>query len=140
MTPPTKTPNGKDIQLMQHKSDFVRLEVLLEYGGIYLDLDAIPLKSFDRLLKSGYDTILGRQKGGTAAVGLMVAQKNSTLMREFLNEGLRVFDSGWTTHSVNLISRLIYKQEYRDTVLMLDQNSFFPFSYVELNICINLRI
>lgn len=72
---------------MQHKSDFVRLQVLLDYGGMYLDLDAIPLKSFDKLRKAGYDCVFARQKYGNTAVGLMMTKKNNSLMKEFLDEG-----------------------------------------------------
>ena len=88
---PTKTPKGKEIKEFQHKSDFVRLEVLYEFGGIYLDLDAIPLRSFDRLRKCGFDQIFGRQKNDQIAVGLIVTKKNNLFMKEFLIEAYEVF-------------------------------------------------
>lgn len=111
---------------MQHKSDFVRIQALIEYGGIYLDLDAVPLKSFDKLRKSGFSHIFGRQKWNATGVGLLMSKKNTSLMHEFYKQGLEVFNGGWSTHSVDLLSRLIYDPKYEDDVLVLDQNSFFP--------------
>lgn len=40
----------KPVSHYAHKADVVRLQVLQEYGGIYLDLDVISLKSLDHLL------------------------------------------------------------------------------------------
>ena len=49
---------GNAILFTHHKSDVIRAEVLLKYGGIYLDWDVIWLKPVDDLLSAGYDVIL----------------------------------------------------------------------------------
>jgi len=131
VTPLSVTSKGINITMVQHKSDFVRLEALIKYGGIYLDLDAIPLKSFDKLLKSGYNVILGRTIGNYLGVGLMISMPNATLMRDFYEKSLEVFDGKWTTHSVKLLTNMINEPKYTNDILMLDQNSFFPFSWEE---------
>jgi mannosyltransferase OCH1-like enzyme len=42
----------KDIRFIQILSDIVRVELINEYGGIYLDCDTYPLKPFDDKLLS----------------------------------------------------------------------------------------
>lgn len=41
---------GRPVSHYAHRADVVRLEALLEFGGIYLDLDLISLKPVDHLL------------------------------------------------------------------------------------------
>lgn len=47
-------------QLMytQHRSDIIRADVLLKYGGIYCDWDVLWLNPIDDLIGKGYDSIL----------------------------------------------------------------------------------
>ena len=49
--PPTEIFNNK-LNRYAHKADIIRLEKLLEYGGIYLDIDVLTNKSFDDLLNT----------------------------------------------------------------------------------------
>ena len=56
--PPTEI-FGKPITQQAHKSDVIRLQVLLEYGGIYVDTDTIFVKSFKPLLDNKF--VLGQQ-------------------------------------------------------------------------------
>lgn len=128
------SPSWIAVTKMQHKSDFIRLEQLIEHGGIYLDLDAIPLKSFDKLRRSGFDCIVARQANLDVGVGLLVTKKNTTMMRDFLQKALQGFDGSWAGHSVGLLTQLIYNPAYADDVLSLDQHAFFPLSY---GICFN---
>jgi drug/metabolite transporter superfamily protein YnfA len=44
--------------MMSHRSDIIRADILLKYGGIYSDWDVIWLKPIDELISKGYDTIL----------------------------------------------------------------------------------
>ena len=43
---------GKNIRVIQLLSDILRLELLNTYGGIYVDCDTYPVKSFDEQLLS----------------------------------------------------------------------------------------
>lgn len=52
---------GNPVTHYAHKADIVRLEILMEYGGIYLDMDVISLKSFDDLLTGEHDMIMGQE-------------------------------------------------------------------------------
>jgi hypothetical protein len=41
---------GNELCCVAHKADILRLEILNQIGGIYLDIDTITVKSFDELL------------------------------------------------------------------------------------------
>ena len=53
--PPTHF-NGVELTSFQYKADVKRLEILIQEGGIYMDIDVISLKPFDNLLNNSYDT------------------------------------------------------------------------------------
>ena len=44
VTPPTSI-FGQTVRKFQHQADVVRLELLLQFGGVYLDLDVLLLRS-----------------------------------------------------------------------------------------------
>ena len=147
---------GHTIEKVEHRSDFVRLEELIQSGGMYplltpsislpylryLDLDAIPLKSFDNLLKTPFECVFGQQLSynhnysrlSTVSVlislvkmgsGLFLAKPNSTVLKEWLRQSSEVFDSKWNTHSIDLLSTI--SRVYADDVLVLPQPAFFPY-------------
>ncbi|WP_414457740.1 glycosyltransferase family 32 protein, partial [Klebsiella pneumoniae] len=65
-----------------HVSDFVRLDVLYKYGGIYLDTDVEIVKVFDDLLS--FDLFVGFMwpcNLGTAVIG---ASKGNDVIRDLL--------------------------------------------------------
>ncbi|KAJ2968066.1 hypothetical protein NUW58_g10305 [Xylaria curta] len=65
-----------------HVSDVLRLKLLQEEGGIYLDTDAFGLRPFTDLLRSPRDIIMGHEGGNRAGLcnAIMVARKNSTFI------------------------------------------------------------
>jgi mannosyltransferase OCH1-like enzyme len=103
-----------------HKADILRLEILLEHGGIYLDIDTFVLRPFaDRhtgLDLMQYDTVLGmearalevahgprsddemRPKGLCNAV--IVARPGADFLQLWLQSYDTFRDSKWTEHSV----------------------------------------
>ena len=54
-----KTIFGRTIVYSEHKSDIVRLEVIMKYGGVYHDLDVIIVGSLDPLFC--YETTMGEE-------------------------------------------------------------------------------
>lgn len=64
-------------------SDYVRLKVLYDYGGIYLDTDVEVFKSFNDLLEN--DSIWGFEEANYVATSTIGAQKGNELIGEFLN-------------------------------------------------------
>ena len=71
---------------MEHKADFLRISVLQEYGGVYLDVDAVPLRDITDLRQSGFANVLGgavalsQRHSGYINNGVMISRPHSTLM------------------------------------------------------------
>ena len=60
---------GNALDHFAHKSDVVRLQMLIKHGGIYLDLDVLALKSFDALLQN--DFVSGSRRREYVSVTLL---------------------------------------------------------------------
>lgn len=55
--PPTHI-HGQKLANMHHRGDIAKIEVLVEYGGIYLDYDVIVVNNLNPLRR--YDVTLGK--------------------------------------------------------------------------------
>lgn len=65
-------------------SDYVRLFVLFNYGGIYMDTDVQVLKPFDKLLElNGFIGFEDEELVSTAVIG---TKMNNSLIKEWLDE------------------------------------------------------
>lgn len=65
------------VLLNEHMGDVNRMEILLRYGGIYLDLDAIVLQPFDPLLYV-YNAYIAAESDYGLNNGIMVARRCSS--------------------------------------------------------------
>ena len=66
------------------QSDILRLLALYKYGGIYIDTDMMPLKSFDPLLNDPR-LFIGLRSGKSFANGVIGCQKNDYAIQEALD-------------------------------------------------------
>lgn len=64
-------------------SDYVRVWVLFNYGGIYLDTDYELIETVDGYLN--YDAFMGVENSEYIGIAIMGAQKGNWLMGEMLN-------------------------------------------------------
>lgn len=105
---------GNKLIHVAHKADILRLNVLLESGGIYLDLDTICKKPFRPLLNNKF--VIGRQ-GKWRKMGLcnavMMSEKGSGFVKIWIDE-YKTFrskgkDKYWAEHSVK-IPMLLFKK------------------------------
>jgi hypothetical protein len=144
---------GRPLYHVAHKADVLRLLILKEYGGIYIDLDSICVKPLQEFF--GYSFVIGqeqkpeyipknrRQKYKYAIrnylhlndtnniTGLcnavLLSEKNS----EFVNLWLDTYstfrskgcDKYWNEHSVRMPQKLAEK--YPDKVTILDPYAFY---------------
>jgi SAM-dependent methyltransferase len=119
---------GRPLQHVAHQSDVVRLQKLIEYGGIYMDADVFVHRSFDDLLKNS--TVLGQEGEGAEhgmANAVILAEPNAPFLRRWLAE-YRSFrsngrDEYWNEHSVQLPVRLA--KAYPDEITVLSPKAFF---------------
>ena len=114
-----------------HRTDIARLEVLDRYGGIYLDLDVLVLKSFDDLLSNPEqaEAIMAWENQQYQAIcnAVILAPVHSRFLRR-VHQSYQSFNSScWACHSVLLIGQLatIYSRE----VQILPSNAFFAPSW-----------
>ena len=103
---------GNKIMVAEHQSDVVRLEVLMKYGGIYLDLDVIVLKSFDPILRSA--TTMGLERTGWLDNGIILSKADSPFLKILYNSYRSFNDYQWAEHSVRVLARLV--QEHPDLI------------------------
>lgn len=127
--PPTEI-FGISITQQAHKSDVIRLQVLLEYGGIYVDTDTIFVKSFKELLNNKF--VLGQQNVNGAeglCPAVILSEKNSIFGQYWLAGFKETFGGGppgsdtWCTHSVHLPLHL--SRQLPDHITVLDHLAFF---------------
>ena len=127
--PPTEI-FDKPITQPAHKSDVIRLQVLIQEGGIYADTDIIFLKSFQPLLDNEF--VMGQQ-GVNGNEGLcpatMLGAPNSRFAKQWLAGFQTTFEGGppgsptWCTHSVSYPRWLA--QQMNDGITLVDHEAFF---------------
>ena len=119
---------GNPLIHVAHRSDVLRLQKLIERGGIYLDTDVFVHRDFDDLLNNS--VVLG-QEGVDGEVGLanavILAEPNAPFLRRWFDE-YRSFrskgnDEFWNEHSVVLPKKLA--REYPDEITILPHTAFF---------------
>jgi 2-polyprenyl-3-methyl-5-hydroxy-6-metoxy-1,4-benzoquinol methylase len=124
---------GNPVTHFAHKADVIRLQALIEHGGVYLDMDTICQRSFEPILCG--KTVLGiesaqpgiAQWDSNAAIGLcnatMIAPPGAEFLKIWLDQ-YRSFDgTKWNEHSVILPVRLA--RQYPDLVRVEPPESFF---------------
>ncbi len=121
-------------------SDYVRLKVLYDYGGIYLDTDVEVFKSFNDLLEN--DSIWGFEEANYVATSTIGAQKGNELIGEFLDlykNSIFIDKFGKLNQTTNvlIITELLYQKgikmngEYQqiDKISIYPREYFSPYDY-----------
>lgn len=113
-----------------HKSDVIRLQILIENGGIYTDCDTIFVKPFNSLLNN--KCVMGQQNiNGSEGLcpAVIMALPNSIFCKTWLYEFKNYFKGGppgsdtWCTHSVYLPK--ILSTTLKNEITILDHERFF---------------
>lgn len=117
-------------------SDYARLKVLYDYGGIYMDTDVEVCKSFGDLL--GYNAWLGFEAGNQIQTGVIASCKKNKWIENLLdfykskhfNRQNGTYD---TTTNVTTITR-ITKDKYNINLnnkfqVFGENNALFPFEF-----------
>ena len=112
-----------------HRADVVRLQKLLEIGGIYLDPDVFVHRSFDDLLT--HSAVLGEQRFDGKISGLcnavILAEQQSPFLKRWFSEyksfRSRGWDEYWDEHSVRVPYRLA--KQFPQQVTILPYDAFF---------------
>lgn len=73
-------------------SDFVRLQVLVKYGGIYLDTDMLFIKPFDPKILN-YSFFVGMENSHSISAGIVGCEPENEFLRNSLNYYLNLDSS-----------------------------------------------
>lgn len=95
---------NRTVTVPEHQSDVARLELLAEYGGLYLDLDVIVVRSLDSLLH--HEVTLGAETPDMLGSGLILARRNSSFIAQWRATYSSFDDREWNYHSVVIPMRL----------------------------------
>lgn len=133
--------NKHYVQYFQHKADYIRLNILKEMGGIYLDTDLILLRNLDKFLNQRYVMCYERPDTDKPNTHFLC---NAVIMcepnNELVNEWIHIYDNSWGEdfigwwmgHSVIVPSYLRKKYNYMMTIL--PNFTFYPFLWNDLSI------
>jgi hypothetical protein len=115
-----------------HKSDIVRMLVLHEIGGLYLDCDTITLRSMDDLW--GHDYVMGVQQTIATAMGgfcnaIMISKRHSAFGAYWIDQYKSFNSKGrdlhWDFHSVKL-PMYLYSVRSEGVRVLPHDKWFFP--------------
>jgi len=118
--------HGRELVHPAHRADVVRLEALIDHGGVYIDADVWCLKPFASIEHRGF--WMGRQG---PSYGLCNATMGGTKGSPFAKRWLAEYatfrsrgrDQYWDEHSVRLPLKLARK--HRDEITIFPQSYFF---------------
>lgn len=128
--------NNQSIVYKEHISDYLRLNILSNFGGVYIDTDTICISPFDDLLNNM--CVLGMECGShdinnpLEMIGLCNAAILSIPNSEFIRIWIENYTtnyqaSDWNYNSVRLPYQL--SQKYPSLITILPQNAFFKYSW-----------
>ncbi|MCJ1318034.1 hypothetical protein MMC15_003361 [Xylographa vitiligo] len=108
-----------------HRADLLRLQILREEGGIYMDLDVFALRPLDTILRCQKDIIMGHEGGNRAGLAnaLIVARKGSTFVDRWIDTYDNFSTQEWNYHSVTLPKRLALR--FPEEICTLSPVAFF---------------
>ena len=119
--------NGIKVERPQAKSDFVRWRELYDKGGIYLDFDVYALRDVKILRETGFNAIVGREIRGSINTGVVMTKKHSKLAALMDKYQYKVFNGGYVTHAVKLLTPLAERLVWSPReVLILDSKAWAP--------------
>jgi len=118
---------GRRIHHFAHRADVLRLMVLKEHGGIYLDIDTLCLRPFTPLL--GHRCVMAWQGSRGLCNAVILSEPDGEFVRAWL-DSFRSFrsvgkDQFWDEHAVVVPGRLARERRLRPQVTTLDHRAFF---------------
>lgn len=126
--PPTEI-FGRPLLHVAHQTGVIRLQVLIEEGGIYMDVDTISKKPFTNLLH--HSCVLGVQGYPNGVVeglcdGVILAEKGSEFLQHWLlsykSHRSKGRDQYWAEHAVHMPYKL--SQQYPHLLHIEPYSSF----------------
>ncbi|EGX90197.1 glycosyl transferase [Cordyceps militaris CM01] len=132
---PTHAANGVRIAGMEHRSDFVRVQAVHDFGGVYIDMDVHALRNLAPLRDAGYGAVAGRQTDGWLNSGTFMSAKQGRLVARWRERMHAAYDGRWTTHSNVALTRVTAELAAAEpcAVLALRPAAFAPVGWRSFN-------
>lgn len=119
-----------------HLADFIRVEKLLERGGVYADIDTLFVRKYpDYLFEK--DFVLGRepsiQSSTTGKIekslcnAVILSKKGAAFGEKWLRQMAESYDGSWSYHSTILPQKL--SEEYSNEIYVVPQHYFYKITY-----------
>ena len=116
----------KEIKKTAHKADWVRMNILYNKGGVYLDIDTICVKPWKYLLKE--NIVLGTEVPDGICNAIMFTEPKSKFFKLWLDKYESHFNpDGWREASIILPE--ILSKEYPNLVTLKEPDVFFLPNY-----------
>lgn len=118
-----------------HVSDFIRLRVLHEQGGVYADMDTLFVAPPPAAL-FGESCVMGRERvdvgapsspEGSLCNALIMAEPGSPFIQTWIERMPGAFDGSWSNHSTFLPYRL--SREFPHWIRVEPENRFFALDW-----------
>ncbi len=121
-----------DIKKWAFVSDYVRLQVLYNHGGIYLDTDMLVVKSINDLLHD--ELFLGAENEKYIAAGIIGSQKGNEFIRQCIKEyDLINFNNEVMAIAIPKIITNLFKSKYDvisfESLLAINNCTIYPKNY-----------
>lgn len=112
---------------VQHKADILRMQIMLNEGGMYMDSDVIPLRSWGSL-RNFSNLVMGKEGEYGLCNAVMLGAANTTFINRWWAE-YATFDpeKQWAYHSVSLPKQL--QGAHPSEVTVLSPTAFFTPSF-----------
>jgi hypothetical protein len=124
--------NGRWVEKVEAKSDFVRWEMVDQMGGLYIDWDVLVLRNLRIFREASFNCIVGRQPAAPGERGLInsgtfMCRPRSALSSIMRKQQYVAFDGGWITHAVHLVTAVAERLvKAPGEVLILDEKAMAP--------------
>jgi len=118
---PPKEIFGNPIFHHAHMADVLRLQILLEKGGIYIDMDVLCLRPFKHL--QDFDMVLGEEFGVGLCNAVILAKPGAEFLQRWLAAYKSFSHDDWNSHSVRLPRQLA--DEMPEHIHVVNHRKFF---------------
>lgn len=114
----------------------IRLQLLNDYGGVYLDTDVVCCKSFNDLLSDDcvmceeYGPFDGKQQLAGLCDAIILSRPNSGFIRKWIQGYETDYRENWNYNAVKM--PLHIAQDNPNLITRLDTKSFFKFQWDEV--------
>lgn len=113
-------------------ADYVRLKILYDEGGIYLDTDMLLIKELTPLLEqtSACDLILAKESPNYINTAFMASTAQNTVLHKLLTK-YDTIDTTLPPETIPIITTNLYESlplKEKEGVAVLDEVSFYPFT------------